>query len=70
MNTPFSKILRHFLDSQQLTQAQFALKIHAKQSQVSEWLHGKSNPGYDMIKQMSISFEVSADYWLGLTDNY
>lgn len=70
MNNSFCEILRHFLKSQQLTQAQFALKIHARQSQISEWLHGKAKPSYDMLKQMSIAFDVPADYWLGITDNY
>ncbi len=70
MNKSFSEILQYYLKSEQLTQAQFALKINARQSQISEWLKGKAKPGYDMIRQMSIAFAVPADYWLGIIENY
>ena len=44
--------------------------IGVKQSQVSEWLKGKAKPGYDILKSMAISFEISADYFLGIIDRY
>lgn len=53
-----------------MTQTAFALKINVKPSRVSEWLKGKAKPGYDMLKQMAIAFSISADYWLGITENY
>lgn len=62
----FREILRDFLAEREMTQVEFAEKIGVKQSQVSEWLKGKSNPGYVNIKNMSLKFGVSADYWLGI----
>jgi len=66
----FRIILNSFLEENQLTQTAFAKKVGVKPSQVSEWLKGKAKPGYDLLKQMSIAFEISADYFLGLTDEY
>lgn len=66
----FKDILRAFLKENDLTQTKFAGIIGVKQSQVSEWLKGKAKPGYDVLKQMSNTLDISADYWLGLTDTY
>ena len=69
MEKDFKQILREFLEENSLTQSDFAKKIGVKQSQVSEWLKGKAKPGYDMIKQMSVAYGVSSDYFLGITEN-
>jgi transcriptional regulator with XRE-family HTH domain len=69
-NTEFSEILKHFLQANQLTQTEFAMKIGVKQSQVSEWLKGKAKPGYDSLKQMVIAYELSPNYLLGLEDEF
>ena len=66
----FNLVLKEFLEENELTQVSFARKIGVKQSQVSEWLKGKARPGFDNLRQMSLSFGISADYFLGLTDNY
>lgn len=66
----FKEILAEFLTENKLTQAVFAYKIGVKQSQVSEWLKGKAKPGYDNLKQMAVSFDISANYFLGLSDEY
>ena len=66
MEEKFSEILKEFLEEHNLTQVAFAKKIGVKQSQVSEWLHGKAKPGYDMLKMMALAFNVSADYFLGI----
>ncbi len=68
MENNFSEILKDFLKENNLTQVAFANKIGVKQSQVSEWLKGKAKPGYDMLKNMSIAFNVSADYFLGIKE--
>ena len=70
MDTKFEDILRDFLIEHSLTQVAFAKVIGVKQSQVSEWLKGKSKPGYDILKRMSIAFNVSSDFFLGIKDNY
>ena len=66
----FRDILKNFLKENDLTQTKFASIVGIKQSQVSEWLKGKAKPSYDIIKQISKAFGVSADFWLGLTNEY
>ena len=70
MENNFCEILREFLDEHNLTQVAFAKAIGVKQSQVSEWLKGKAKPSYDILRQISKSLNISADYFLGLTDEY
>ena len=68
MENNFSEILKDFLSEKNLTQVAFAKMIGVKQSQVSEWLRGKAKPGYDILKSMAIAFNISADYFLGITE--
>ncbi|MBO5328640.1 MAG: helix-turn-helix transcriptional regulator [Clostridia bacterium] len=70
MEVEFKDILKEFLEENNLTQVAFAKKIDIKQSQVSEWLKGKAKPGYDILKRMAIAFGTSADYFLGIKENY
>lgn len=70
MENKFSEILKDFLSENNLTQVAFAKAIGVKQSQVSEWLKGKAKPGYDILKSMAMAFNISADYFLGICDNY
>ena len=51
-----------------LNQTELADKIGIKQSQVSEWLKGKSKPGYDNIKAICLALDISADRILGLDE--
>ncbi len=68
MENTFGEILKDFLSENNLTQVAFANLIGVKQSQVSEWLRGKAKPGYDMLKTMAITFNISADYFLGIKE--
>ncbi len=70
MENNFSEILKDFLYENNLTQVAFAKMIGVKQSQVSEWLKGKAKPGYDILKNMALAFNISADYFLGIKENY
>ena len=70
MENSFSEILKDFLAENNLTQSAFAKMIGVKQSQVSEWLNGKAKPGYDVLKSIAVSFDITADYLLGITDMY
>ena len=70
MNKEFKEILSSFLRENDLTQTKFAETVGIKQSQVSEWLKGKAKPSYDLLKQISLAFRVSADYFLGLNEEY
>ncbi len=68
MDLPFDEILREFLINNNLTQTAFANIVGIKQSQVSEWLSGKAKPSYDILKKMALTFNISADYFLGIKD--
>lgn len=70
MEIDFKQILRDFLSENDLSQTEFAKRIGVKPSQVSEWLRGKAKPGYDTLRQISLAFRITADYFLGLTDTY
>ena len=64
----FVEILKEIMEDKNLNQTEFALKIGLKQSQISEWLKGKSLPGYSSLKAICQNIDVSADYLLGLKD--
>lgn len=70
MKNEFTQILNEFLSENKLSRSDFARKIGVKPSQVSEWLYGKSKPGYDNLRAMASAFGISADYFLGITDIY
>ncbi len=70
MYIEFKNILKDFLEEKNLTQVAFAKTIGVKQSQVSEWLKGKAKPGYDLLKSMALSFDITADYFLGIIEIY
>lgn len=69
-NLEFKEILTNFLKENELSQTKFARMVGVKQSQVSEWLSGKARPSYDLLKQISLAFGISADYFLGIIDWY
>ena len=66
----FCEILHEFLKDNDMTQRLFAERVGVKQSQVSEWLKGKAKPNYDTLKKIARSFNIPADYFLGLNDTY
>ena len=70
MEKQFKDILKDFLQDKNLSQVAFAKTIGVKQSQVSEWLKDKAKPGYDILRRIAIAYNVSADYFLGITDEY
>ena len=70
LNKLFCEILRDFLKENALTQTDFATRVGVKPSQVSEWLKGKAKPSYDLLKQIALAYGISADYFLGITDEY
>ena len=62
----FIDILKEIMIDYNLNQTQLATKLGLKQSQISEWLSGKSKPGYDNIKLICQTLGISADRLLGL----
>ncbi len=64
----FIDILKDIMIDYNLNQSQLANKIGLKQSQISEWLKGKSKPGYDNLKAICLALDISADRLLGIDD--
>ena len=62
----FIEILKEIMIDFNLNQSELANKLGLKQSQISEWLKGKSKPGYDNIKLICITLGISADRIMGL----
>lgn len=62
----FIEILKDIMIDFNMNQSQLATKLGLKQSQISEWLKGKSKPGYDNIKLICETLGISADRLLGL----
>ena len=62
----FIEILKDIMIDRNLTQTELANLINIKQSQVSEWLNGKSKPGYDNLKAICLALGVSGDQILGI----
>lgn len=64
----FIDILKDIMIDLNLNQTQLAKAIGVKQSQVSEWLSGKSKPGYDSLKSICKALDISGNRILGLDD--
>ncbi|MBQ8522718.1 MAG: helix-turn-helix transcriptional regulator [Clostridia bacterium] len=64
----FTKILKDLMIDNNLNQVKLAKLVGVRQGQVSEWLKGKSKPGYDSLKTLAIALNVSADVLLGISD--
>lgn len=66
----FKDILKELMIEQNLNQSELAKLAEIKQSQVSEWLSGKSKPGYDNLKALAIALNCSADILLNLKNDF
>ena len=64
----FIEILKSIMAEKGFNQTSLANKVGVKPSQVSEWLSGKSKPGYDNLKAICIATGISGDELLGLKD--
>lgn len=64
----FIEILKDIMVDYNLNQTQLAKKIGIKPSQVSEWLSGKSKPGYDSLRAICVALDISADILLGIKE--
>ena len=53
-----------------LTQKELANQIGQAQSTVAYWEQDKQEPNISSLKKLCLLFSVSADYLLGLTDEY
>lgn len=66
MEIKFSVILKDLMRQNGLNQLALSDVLGIRQSQISNWLNGKSLPGYYSIKVICEKLKVSADYVLGI----
>jgi transcriptional regulator with XRE-family HTH domain len=69
MNT-FGERLKELRTEKGLSQKTLAEQLGCNQSMVSFWENGVNEPTENVIRKAALFFEVSADYLLGLTDEY
>jgi len=62
--TNFAKVLKELMDEDGKSQLDLSKELEIRQSQVSNWINGKSLPGYHSIRTLSNYFKVSADMLL------
>lgn len=68
--TDIGKKIKELRIEKNLTQKQLSEKLKIAQSSISEWEKGKYEPTATAIKQISIFFNVTSDFLLGLEDEY
>lgn len=66
----FSENLKYLRKSTQFTQKKLADYLGLSANTVCEWEKGRSEPSISTIKKMADIFDVSADYLLGLEDEF
>ncbi len=69
MNNLFAKRLSEFIDEQGLSKRKFAEKTGVSPMSVSDWTTGKIQPNAESIYLVCKTYNVSADYLLGLKDD-
>ena len=68
MENLISKRIKEIRTENKLSQSQFGLMLSVSQDNVSLWENGKSLPTAEHIINICTTFNVSADYLLGLTE--
>ena len=66
----FGQIIKELREEHGFTQSELAKKIDQTQSTISNWEKDKSTPNTFILKKLCDVLEVSADYLIGLTDEY
>ncbi len=66
----FAKQLKDLRNSIQYTQKQLAEYLGLSANCVCEWEKGRSEPSLSTIRKLAAFFDVSADYLLGLEDDF
>ena len=68
MENQFAARLSDFIKETGLSKRKFAEKVGVSAMSVSDWTTGKIQPNAESIFLICKTFDVSADYLLGLTD--
>ena len=66
----FKDILLDLLNEKGISQRQLGMQAGIPVTTISGWINAGRLPDYNALIKLSKYFEVSADYLLGLTDEY
>lgn len=66
----FSENLKYLRNSTQCTQKKLAEHLGLSANTVCEWEKNRSEPSIQTIRKLAEFFDVSADYLLGLEDDF
>jgi len=69
MKTEFSTKLKNVMKEKKINQLQLANKLDIRQSQISNWLNGKSLPGYYSLKLLCEKLKIKPEYLLDIQKN-
>ena len=61
-------IIAKIMQERNYNQTTLSIELGVRQSQVSNWVNGKSTPGFDNIRTMAKVLNLSADFLLGLSE--
>lgn len=61
--------IKELRERHELSQREFAKKLHVSQTAVSQWETRRTSPDYKTLIAMADFFEVSTDFILGRTPN-
>ena len=66
----FKEILLDLLKERGISQRQLSIQADIPTTTISGWINANRLPDYNALRKLSIFFDVSADYLLGLKDSY
>ncbi len=64
----FAKRLNKLIKENRINQRQLSIKADIPATTISGWLNANRLPDYNALIKLSVFFNVSADYLLGLED--
>ncbi len=70
MNILFTKRFNEVLSYSKISQTELAARVNVSKQCISDYKSGKSFPSIQTLFLICKVLEVSADYLLGLTDEY
>lgn len=66
----FREIILNLLKERGLNQRQLSVQADIPATTISGWINANRLPDYNTLKKLCLFFDVSADYLLGLTEEY
>ncbi|MDE6060665.1 MAG: helix-turn-helix domain-containing protein [Clostridia bacterium] len=66
----FAERFRSIVDENKISRYKIAKELNVSQSTVANWYFGDNEPKATQIAALCKYFDVSADYLLGITDEY